>query len=82
MGKCEYISEIEFIDIFADNLRSLMEEVGITQAELADESGLTRATINRYLKKQRMPDLRALINICYILECEVTDLIPTYALIH
>lgn len=82
MGKYEYISEIEFIDIFADNLRSLMEEVGITQAELADESGLTRATINRYLKKQRMPDLRALINICYILECEVTDLIPTYALIH
>ena len=82
MSKYEYISEIEFIDIFADNLRSLMEEVGITQAELADESGLTRATINRYLKKQRMPDLRSLINICYILECEVTDLIPTYALIH
>ena len=82
MNKYEHISEIEFIDIFADNLRSLMEEVGITQAELADESGLTRATINRYLKKQRMPDLRALINICYILECEVTDLIPTYALIH
>ena len=82
MSKYEYISEIEFIDIFADNLRSLMEEVGITQAELADESGLTRATINRYLKKQRMQDLRALINICYILECEVTDLIPTYALIH
>ena len=82
MGKYEYISEIEFIDIFADNLRSIMEEVGITQAELTDDSGLTRATINRYLKKQRMPDLRALINICYILECEVTDLIPTYALIH
>ena len=75
------MSEVEFIDIFADNLREIMEEVGITQAELADESGLTRATINRYLNKQRMPDLRSLINICYILECEVTDLVPTYALI-
>ena len=82
MNKYEHISEIEFIDIFADNLREIMEEVGITQAELADESGLNRATINRYLNKQRMPDLRSLINICYILECEVTDLIPTYALIH
>lgn len=81
MNKYEHISEIEFIDIFADNLREIMEEVGITQAELADESGLTRATINRYLNKQRMPDLRSLINICYILECEVTDLVPTYALI-
>lgn len=81
MNKYEHISEIEFIDIFADNLREIMEEVGITQAELADESGLNRATINRYLNKQRMPDLRSLINICYILECEVTDLVPTYALI-
>lgn len=81
MNKYDHISEIEFIDIFADNLREIMEEVGITQAELADESGLNRATINRYLNKQRMPDLRSLINICYILECEVTDLVPTYALI-
>ena len=81
MNKYEHISEIEFIDIFADNLREIMQEVGITQSELADESGLTRATINRYLNKQRMPDLRSLINICYILECEVTDLVPTYALI-
>ena len=81
MNKYEHISEIEFIDIFADNLREIMEEVGVTQAELADESGLNRATINRYLNKQRMPDLRSLINICYILECEVTDLVPTYALI-
>ena len=82
MSRYEYISELEFIDIFADNLRSLMEEVGITQAELAYEAGLDKTTISRYLNKKRMPDLRALLNICYILECEVTDLVPTYALIH
>ena len=61
MNKYEHISEIEFIDIFADNLREIMEEVGITQAELADESGLNRATINRYLNKQRMPDFLLMI---------------------
>lgn len=78
----EYISEVAFIDIFADNLRDLMREVGITQTELADEACLTRATISRYLNKQRMPDLKALVNICYVLECEPSDLIPTYALIN
>lgn len=78
----DYISEIKFIDIFADNLRDLMDDVGITQKELADEACLNRSTVNRYLRKQRMPDLRALVNICYVLECDPTDLIPIYALIN
>ena len=81
MQEKTYISEVEFIDIFADNLREIMKEVGITQSELADEAGLSRASINRYLNKQRMPDLVSLLNICFILECDVSDLVPTYALI-
>lgn len=72
------MSEVEFIDIFADNLRDIMQEVGITQSELADESGLSRATINRYLAKQRLPTLKALINICDVLDCDLDELIPTY----
>lgn len=72
------MSEVEFIDIFADNLRDIMKEVGITQSELADESGLSRATINRYLEKQRLPTLKALINICDVLDCDLDELIPTY----
>lgn len=72
------MSEVEFIDIFADNLRDIMQEVGITQSELADESGLSRATINRYLAKQRLPTLKALINICDVLDCGLDELIPTY----
>lgn len=81
MSEPSYISEDEFIDIFADNLRDVMREVGITQTELAYESGLTKATISRYLSKQRMPTLKAVVNICYVLECNMDDLIPTYDLI-
>ena len=81
MSKHDHISELELIDIFADNLRDIMNEVGINQRELAEEANLTRATISRYLNKQRIPDLRALINISYVLECELSDLIPIYALI-
>ena len=81
MSRYEMISEVEFIDIFADNLREVMKEVGISQAELADEAGINRSTISRYLNKQRLPDLVSLLNICFILECDVSDLVPTYALI-
>ena len=81
MSRYETISEVEFIDIFADNLKEVMKEVGITQAELADEAGINRSTISRYLNKQRLPDLVSLLNICFILECDVSDLVPTYALI-
>ena len=81
MSRYETISEGEFIDIFADNRREVMKEVGITQAELADEAGINRSTISRYLNKQRLPDLVSLLNICFILECDVSDLVPTYALI-
>lgn len=72
------MSEVELIDIFADNLRDIMQEVGITQSELAEESGLSRATINRYLAKQRLPTLKALINICDVLDCDLDELIPIY----
>ena len=75
------MSELEVIDIFADNLRDLMQEVGITQRELADESGVTEATISRYLNKQRMPTLKAFLNICYVLECQPNELIDNYDLI-
>ena len=72
------MSEVELIDIFADNLRDIMQEVGITQSELADESGLSRATINIDIAKQTLPTLKALINICYVLDCNLDELIPTY----
>ena len=41
------MSEVEFIDIFGDNLRSLMEERGYTQRELAKESRINHAKISR-----------------------------------
>ena len=81
MQERTYISEVEFIDIFADNLRDIMKDVRINQRDLAYEANLTEATISRYLNKQRMPTLKSIVNICYVLGCNVDDLIPTYALL-
>ena len=72
------MSEVELIDIFSDNLRDLMDERGFSQRALASESGINHASISRYLKKERMPTVRALINLSIALECDLDDLVPTY----
>lgn len=72
------MSEVEFIDIFGDNLRDLMEERGFSQRELSKESGVSNVTISRYIKKERMPTAKSLINLSIALECDLDDLVPTY----
>lgn len=75
------MSELELIEIFGDNLRSLIEEVGISQNQLAKESGVDESIISRYVNKRVMPSLTNLINICYVLDCHLDELVPTYDLI-
>ena len=72
------MSDVEFIDIFGDNLRSLMEERGYTRRELARESRISHVTISRYLNKERMPTAKSLVNLAFALECDLDELVPTY----
>ena len=75
------ISEVEFICIFADNLSDIMDEVGISQRQLAKKAHITEAALSRYLNKQRMPNMRTFMNLCYALQCEYSDLLPTYTMV-
>lgn len=75
------ISEVEFICIFADNLSDIMDEVGISQRQLAKKAHITEAALSRYLNKQRMPNMRTFMNLCYALQCEYSDLLPTYSMV-
>lgn len=77
----EIISETEAIKIFSDNLRDIMEDARINQSELARESRLTQCTISKYLNKQRMPSMKAIMNLCYALNCSYQDLLPDYYLV-
>lgn len=76
------MSEVEFLSIFADNLRDLMVEVGVGQNELAKEIGIDKAAVSRYLNKQIIPSLPTFINICVALDCRPDDLIPLYDFIY
>lgn len=71
------MSEIELLNIFASNLKYMMEYTEINQRELAIRSGISEATISKYLNSKVMPSLRAIVNFCYALDCDVYDLIPT-----
>lgn len=69
------MSELEWIEIFSGNLKSIMDEVGITQSELARDSGISKSIINDYIHGRRMPGIKSIVNICYALpEIEPEDL--------
>lgn len=73
------MSEMEWMDIFAGNLRSLMNEERMSQNELARKTGISKGTISRYLNAQCMPSVNALVNIAHVFKgCEITDLLYFY----
>ena len=69
------MSELEWMDIFSNNLMDILIERGMTQRDLSDESLISESTISRYIHKQQMPSLRAIINIAYSLDIDVGELI-------
>lgn len=69
------MTETEWLDIFSNNLLELMRERGYSQGDLADDTGLSKMAISYYINKQRIPGIRAIINIAYILDCDVSELI-------
>lgn len=76
------MSEVEWIDIFSGNLKSLLDETGMTQQELANKTGLSKATISKYLNGQVMPSVAALVNIYHVfnqyLNVTINDILYFY----
>ena len=69
------MTEIEWLDIFGDNLKCIIAEVGITQRELADEMGVNKSAVSKYIHKQCIPSLKTVLKMSYILNCDVSELI-------
>lgn len=69
------MTELEWLEIFSTNLRELLEEKRITQKGLAIASGLSEGAISYYIHGQKIPSLRAIINIAYALEISIDELI-------
>ena len=69
------MTELEWLDIFGDNLQDILKDQNISQRELSNKTGLSEASISNYINKRRVPSLKALINISYALHFDVSDLI-------
>ena len=69
------MTELEWLDIFADNLIGYLGEARMTQKELAAEAGIPESCVSSYIRKQRIPTLKAIINIAYALDIDVAELI-------
>lgn len=69
------MTEMEWIDIFGDNLADMLKYAKMSQQELADDTGLSKATISAYIHKRKAPGLKAIINISYSIGCSVDDLV-------
>ena len=68
------MTESEWLDIFSNNLIELIRDRGYTQADLADDTGLSEATISAYINKRRIPKVTTLLNLALVLDCELEDL--------
>ena len=69
-----YMSEQEWLDIFGDNLRDILEEQWTSRSEIADAIGVSEATISRYINKTQMPSVHSLINMSCQLSIPLDEL--------
>ena len=51
------------MEIFAERLKELRKEKGITQEQLAEETGLTQGALTRYENGLRSPAANAIITL-------------------
>lgn len=65
----------EWLHCFSKRLGELIYERRISQGDLCEMSGLGKSTISRYLHETQMPNLRAVINLCYALHVDYEELI-------
>ena len=70
-----HVTEVEWIDMFGDNLADLLKYAHMTQRELADAAGLSESMISDYVHKRRLPGLKAILNITHTLNCSIDDLV-------
>ena len=69
------MTQTEWKNIFGENLDSLLRERGMSQAQLARDSGVSTAMISEYINKRSIPGLTAAINIAYALDISIDELV-------
>lgn len=69
------MTQLQWREIFGDNLIGILEEKGMSQSQLAKDSGISTGMISDYINKRAMPGVMAIVNIAYALDMEVGELV-------
>lgn len=69
------MTQTEWKRIFANNLTDILIEKGMSQRQLAVDSGVSNAAISEYMNEIRMPSLAAAINMAYALDMDIGELV-------
>ena len=64
--------------LFAENLRTYRQRLGMTQTDLANSAGTTRSTINNYESGKSEPSLEMLVKFSRVLGLDPTDLVTEH----
>lgn len=65
----------EWTTVFGENLADLLADKGMTQYDLARDSGLSAGSISAYVNKQSPPGIKAIVNIAYALDVTIDELV-------
>lgn len=65
----------EYAKAFGEYLKSLLEEKGMTQAELARRTGLTEASVSRYINGNRSPRIAQAYRMAQVIGIDMNTLI-------
>lgn len=76
------MSEVEWMDIFGDNLRDILKEQNMSRRELAQVLDLSEATISNYINKKQMPTMEVIVNMAYELSMSIDELIDFGNTVH
>lgn len=67
--------QAEWKRIFSANLVEILKEKGMTQRQLARDSGVSIGMISDYINGQRVPGIIPVINMAYALDMDVGELV-------
>jgi transcriptional regulator with XRE-family HTH domain len=76
------MSEMEWLRIFAGNLKYYLEMHGMSQSELAERAGLDQGSISRYASASQLPGIKAVVNIANALGVSMDELINFDSIIY
>lgn len=65
----------EYAKAFGEHLKSLLKEKGMTQAELARRTGMTEASVSRYISGQRTPRISQAYRMALVIGIDMNTLI-------